>query len=101
MNIDVWHGMWKDHIVQASDYAYAAIMIIAESQDARTFDLLPPEVLNEIKTIVSDFKSCGKLELGVRDDGEGFIDRTEEIKRFISVAESAMIDLHTSKSNYV
>jgi hypothetical protein len=100
MNMDVLHGLWKEDNIRTSDYAYAAIMIIAESRDERAFYLLPQEVLDEIKIIVSDFKSCGKLELGVRGDGGGFIDRTEEIKRFITVAESAGIGLHTSKSNY-
>lgn len=88
----LWVDMWKNHEVPASDVAYVAIRLVAESDSADVFRLLPHDIQEEAKGIAAQFEADGKAELTAKG-GAAIVDISSQLQRFIAALKADGIDL--------
>jgi len=93
--IALWVDMWKNHEVPASDVAYVAIRLVAESGSADLFRLLPNDIQVEAKGIAAQFAADGKAELTAKG-GTSIVDISSQLQRFIAALKADGIDLSGS-----
>lgn len=90
--IALWVDMWKNHEVPASDVAYVAIRLVAESGSADVFHLLPNDIQAEAKAIAAQFAVDGKAELTAKG-GAAIVDISSRLQRFTAALSADGVDL--------